>query len=125
MATVEDIQHLVAQMEQSLSAKFEEIDRKHTILIQGLQQQFQQHEQRFIILEKASRPVTPVLQPQPVRSNVGQEIRPKAKGFQLSLERYGKPKSDLTTWIAQVEEKCALQNISNEEIGKWAKVHLE
>jgi hypothetical protein len=62
MATVEDIQHLVAQMEQSLSAKFEEIDRKHTILIQGLQQQFQQHEQRFIILEKASRPV---LQPQP------------------------------------------------------------
>ena len=26
MATVEDIQHLVAQMEQSLSAKFEEID---------------------------------------------------------------------------------------------------
>jgi len=72
MATVEDIQHLVAQMEQSLSAKFEEIDRKHTILIQGLQQQFQQHEQRFIILEKASRPVTPVLQPQPVRSNVGQ-----------------------------------------------------
>ena len=62
MATVEDIQHLVAQMEQSLSAKFEEIDRKHTILIQGLQQQLQQHEQRFIILEKASRPV---LQPQP------------------------------------------------------------
>ena len=62
MATVEDIQHLVAQMEQFLSAKFEEIDRKHTILIQGLQQQFQQHEQRFIILEKASRPV---LQPQP------------------------------------------------------------
>ena len=62
MATVEDIQQLVAQMEQSLSAKFEEIDRKHTILIQGLQQQFQQHEQRFIILEKASRPV---LQPQP------------------------------------------------------------
>ena len=62
MATLEDIQHLVAQMEQSLSAKFEEIDRKHTILIQGLQQQFQQHEQRFIILEKASRPV---LQPQP------------------------------------------------------------
>ena len=62
MSTVEDIQHLVAQMEQSLSAKFEEIDRKHTILIQGLQQQFQQHEQRFIILEKASRPV---LQPQP------------------------------------------------------------
>ena len=62
MATVEDIQHLVAQMEQSLSAKFEEIAMKHTILIQGLQQQFQQHEQRFIILEKASRPV---LQPQP------------------------------------------------------------
>jgi len=62
MATVEDIQHLVAQMEQSLSAKFEEIDRKHPVLIQGLQQQFQQHEQRFIILEKASRPV---LQPQP------------------------------------------------------------
>ena len=62
---------------------------------------------------------------QQVRSNIGQEIRPKAKGFQLSLERYnGKPKSDLTTWIAQVEEKCALQNISNEEIGKWAKVHL-
>ena len=91
--------------------------KKLTILIQGLQQQFQQHEQRFIILEKASRPVTPVLQPQPVRSNVGQEIRPKAKGFQLSLERYN--------WIAQVEEKCALQNISNEEIGKWAKVHLE
>ena len=93
MATVEDIQHLVAQMEQSLSAKFEEIDRKHTILIQGLQQQFQQHEQRFIILEKASRPVTPVLQPQPVSSNVGPEIRPKARGFQLSLERYNrKPK---------------------------------
>ena len=45
-----------------LLVKFEEIDRKHTILIQGLQQQFQQHEQRFIILEKASRPV---LQPQP------------------------------------------------------------
>ena len=68
---------------------------------------------------KASRPSIPVSQPQPIRSNVGQEIRPKARGFQLSLEKYnGKPKSDLTTWIAQVEEKCALQNISNEEICK-------
>ena len=83
------------------------------------------HRGCLVRLQSSCSPVTPVLQPQPVRSNVGQEIRPKAKGFQLSLERYnGKPKSDLTTWIAQVEEKCALQNISNEEIGKWAKVHL-
>ena len=57
-----------------------------TILIQGLQQQFQQHEQRFIILEKASRPSTPVLQPQPIRSNVGQEIRPKAHKTQRNYK---------------------------------------
>ena len=75
------------------------------------------HRGCLVRLQSSCSPVTPVLQPQPVRSNVGQEIRPKAKGFQLSLERYN--------WIAQVEEKCALQNISNEEIGKWAKVHLE
>ena len=63
-------------------------------MIQGLQQQFQQHEQRFIILEKASRPVTPVLQPQPIRSNVGQEIRPKAhktqRNYKNILDRSGR-----------------------------------
>ena len=77
MATVEDIQHLVAQMEQSLSAKFEEIDRKNTILIQGLQQQLQQHGQRFIILEKASHPVTPVLQPTRTRARAWKQREPQ------------------------------------------------
>jgi len=50
----------------------------------------------------------------------------KSRGFQLSLEKYdGKPRSDLSTWIAQVEEKCALNHIPEDEIGRWAKVHLE
>jgi len=44
----------------------------------------------------------------------------------LSLEKYdGKPRSDLNTWIAQVEEKCSLQYIPDDEVGRWAKVHLE
>ena len=44
----------------------------------------------------------------------------------LSLEKYdGKPRSDLNTWIAQVEEKCSLHYIPDDEVGRWAKVHLE
>ena len=44
----------------------------------------------------------------------------------MSLEKYdGKPRSDLNTWIAQVEEKCSLQYIPDDEVGRWAKVHLE
>jgi len=77
---------------------------------------------RFIILEKASRPVTPVLQPQPVSSNVGPEIRPKARGFQLSLERYNrKPKSDLTTWIAQLRKNVRFKTLLKKKLENGLK----
>ena len=131
MATIEQIAELTERMERSLTQKFNEIDTRHTALIQTLQTQFQNHEQRFALLEQQRQPVFDTFEvTQPVRTltrnTVEPENRRKSRGFQLSLERYdGKPKSDLTTWIAQVEETCALNNIPNEDIGRWAKVHLE
>jgi hypothetical protein len=131
MASIEEIKGLLGQVEKALKDKFEENDQRHTSLIQGLQTQFSQHESRFAILEitvqqmvNPSRAPTPPPQTIPVVRQT--EVRVKSRGFQLSLEKYdGKPKSDLTTWITQVEEKCALQGISDEDIGRWAKVHLE
>ena len=125
MATVEDIQHLVAQMEQSLSAKFEEIDRKHTILIQGLQQQFQQHEQihytRKSVTSSNSSFTTTTSE-----FKCGTWNSSKSKRIPVVL---GKVQQKTQEWSynldSTVEEKCALQNIAKEEIGKWAKVHLE
>ena len=129
MATIDQIQELVDRMERSLTTKFGEIDIRHTALIQGLQAQFSQHEQRFLVLEQSIVQVpTPAVSPAraPVRNIIEQDNRRKSRGFQLSLEQYDrKPRSDLTTWIAQVEEKCALQNIPENEIGRWAKVYLE
>jgi len=129
MATIDQIQELVDRMERSLTTRFSEIDTRHTTLIQGLQAQFVQHEQRFLVLEQViAQAPTPAVSPAraPVRNILEQDNRRKSRGFQLSLERYdGKPRSDLTTWIAQVEEKCALQNIPENEIGRWAKVHLD
>ena len=132
MATKEEIQQLLDAIKGALSAKFDENDKRFTTLINGLQTQFSAQESRFSTLEQVVQqmvnPAVSSTHPQvlPRTVPISENREKRSRGFQLSLEKYdGKPRSDLNTWIAQVEEKCSLQYIPDDEVGRWAKVHLE
>lgn len=131
MATIEEINRVMKNIEQALSAKFDENDKRHTALIIDLQSQFHNHERRFSTLEQVvQQSITPAESsaPAPPQRSLtpNESLDRRSRGFQLSLEKYdGKPRTDLGSWIAQVEEKCSLQHIPGDEVGRWAKVHLE
>jgi len=60
MATIEEINRVMKNIEQALSAKFDQNDKRHTALIIDLQSQFHNHERRFSTLEQVvQQSITP------------------------------------------------------------------